>query len=96
MEARLNGIQPHEITSNAVKAKTLVAKFERLLVSDKQWLFGLDNPTALDAHLVVFIARMKDVGREELIGARLLQYFDHAAESEVFRRLMDGRRTMKD
>jgi hypothetical protein len=31
------------------------------------WLFGLENPTALDAHLVFFIWRMRDVGRHELI-----------------------------
>ena len=73
-----------------------MAKFETLLVSDKQWLFGLDNPTALDAHLVIFIARMKDVDRSELIGAQLLQYFDHAAEMDEFKGVMKGRRTMKD
>lgn len=49
---------------------------------------------ALDAHLVVFIARMRDVDSFELIPQRLAQYADTAMESAEWKQVMGGRRTM--
>ena len=58
------------------------------------WLFGLTHPTALDAHLVVFIGRMRDVGREGLIPERLGAYADRAMAGPEWGDVMQGRRTM--
>jgi hypothetical protein len=48
------------------------------------WLFGLENPTALNARLVIFIGRMRDVGRHELIPLRVL------ADMQIMRLGMEG------
>jgi hypothetical protein len=58
------------------------------------WLFGLDHPTALDAHLIFFIARMRDVGRDGLIPQNLGRYGDVGMEKGEWKELMRGRRTM--
>ena len=48
---------------------------------------------ALDAHLVVFIARMYDVNRKDLIPEKLQQYGDRAMSDKVWQDLMEGRNT---
>lgn len=86
------------------RARILMAKFENLLsphaddtATDREsgpWLFGLSQPTALDAHLVVFIARMRDVGRDDLISERLNQYADFAMGLPEWKSVLQGRKTM--
>ena len=58
------------------------------------WLFGLGHPTALDAHLVVFIARLKDVGRHDIVPEKLMAYAERAWASESYKAVMQGRKTM--
>jgi hypothetical protein len=58
------------------------------------WLFGLPQPSALDAHLIVFIARMKDAGRKDIIPERLVKYADAAMEQKEWKDVMQGRGTM--
>ena len=59
-----------------------------------QWLFGLSHPTALDVHLAVFIARMLDVGRDDIIPEKLRQYGARIAETKEWKDVMQGRKTM--
>jgi hypothetical protein len=50
-------------------------KISKLLAGRASWIFGDDvGPTALDAHTVVFIARLLDAKREHLIPADVLAY----------------------
>ena len=58
------------------------------------WLLGLAQPSALDAHLITFIARMRDVGRKEIVPEALGRYVDAAMEQEEWRDMMQGRKTM--
>lgn len=58
------------------------------------WLFGLQQPTALDAHLIVFIARMRDVNRLELIPDKLQRYAEEATRTVEWKQVMFTRRTM--
>jgi hypothetical protein len=44
-------------------------------------------------HLVVFIWRMRDVGRDDLIPERLGRYADLATQARAWEELMRGRRT---
>jgi glutathione S-transferase len=75
-------------------ARDLLATFEGLLPgSTGQWMYG-SEPTALDAHLVVFIARMTDVGRENLISERLREYARWAWAQDEWSKMMEGRKTM--
>jgi len=83
------------VENQKAKARSLLLELEKLVVPDRgPWLFGLDAATALDAHLVVFIARLRDVGREELIPHGISLYGDRAMETPEWRNFMDGRRTM--
>lgn len=81
--------------SNKEKAQKLLLELEALLVPGAgPWLYGAAVPTALDAHLVTFIARMKDVGREELIPQGLSRYGDLATSTSEWREVTNGKRTM--
>jgi hypothetical protein len=54
------------------KVRKLLLELERLLdPSAGPWLYGATVPTALDAHLVTFIARMRDVGEKRADPSRL-------------------------
>jgi glutathione S-transferase len=57
------------------------------------WLFG-ENPTALDAHLVPFLARMTDVGRTSLLPLKLREYAAWATQRHEWKRMMNGMSTM--
>jgi hypothetical protein len=83
------------------RARLLMEEFQSLLPgailsnsTSGPWLFGLTQPSALDAHLIIFIARMRDVGREEIVPEALGRYVDKAMERDEWRDLMQGRKTM--
>lgn len=87
------------------KALALLSKVEDLLAAleaDRDystndgpfWLFGTSNPTALDAHLVPFIARLLDVGRKAMLSGKVLAYAKRALESEIWKEAMQGRKTV--
>jgi len=59
------------------------------------WLFGLAYATALDAHLVVLIARLQDIGKGEIVPPELTAYADRAMEGPEWQSVMEGRRTMR-
>ena len=75
------------------QAEELLTSLETLCESPDRWLFG-EKPTALDAHLVVFIARMIDVGQQKLIPKKLHDYGDWATLGAEWTQMMNGRRTM--
>jgi hypothetical protein len=97
---KIEGLKADSIAMNVEKTRDLMINLERnLFPEDGQkgldlWLFGLDKPTALDAHLVVFIERMRDVGRSELIPKGLQAYADRAKMGTAWKLLMQGRSTM--
>ena len=76
------------------RARELLSTLDSLVPSPPtRWIFG-EKPTALDAHLVVFIARMKDVGRRDLIPERVGKFGDWATAGKEWTMMMDGRATM--
>lgn len=88
------GLVPAAIAENEKRVKTLLAALEKKLrASSESWLYGL-KPTALDAHLVVLIARLTDVGREALIPTKLREYADCVMKKTEWVDMMGGRRTM--
>lgn len=78
----------------------LMKTFENLFLTTNRteesgiWLLGLKYPTALDAHLIVFIARMIDVGRARLIPDLLIRYAQKAMNEPEWTKVMDGRKTI--
>ena len=83
---------PSETEKNVKKASELMASLERLVEKSNGWLFG-QKPTALDAHLVVFIARMTDVGRESLIPDKLRQWAQWAMQGPEWTKIREGRQS---
>lgn len=71
----------------------------RLLLdsSSGQWLFGQQRPTELDAHLIVMIARLQDVGRVTSSSpSPLKEYGKIAMATPSWIELMEDRSTMYD
>ena len=90
----MSGLKNDSVKENEEKAKKLMLHLEEMLPeSQTGWLFGLDEPSALDTHLVVFIARMCDVNRPNLIPERLQQYGKRAMASKTWQDLMKGTTT---
>ena len=56
--------------------------------------FGFKRPTALDAHLVVFIARMLDIGRTDIMPSGLRQYASVLMAGDEWKDVMKGRSTL--
>ncbi|KAM0166591.1 hypothetical protein ACHAQE_001397 [Botrytis cinerea] len=93
---KIGGLQPEVTAAMSKLAQTLLIDLESVLpIPDKDsvhhksgpWLFGLEHPTALDAHLLPFISRLRDVGRQELIPAKLGEYADLALETPEWKKL---------
>jgi hypothetical protein len=82
------------------RARLLMEEFESLLPKATAndafglWLLGLPQPSALDAHLVVFIARMRDVGRKDIVPEALDRYADVAMARDEWKNMMQGRKTV--
>lgn len=59
------------------------------------WIFGDEvGPTALDAHTVVFIARLLDARHPELINDEMLAYGKQHLESRDWVKITQGRTTL--
>lgn len=78
---------------NEQRAIKLLTSLKDRLAGPNTWIFGT-KPTALDAHLVVFIARMTDVGRDYLIPTELRDYGAWAMQKPEWVTMMGGRKTM--
>lgn len=57
------------------------------------WIYG-DAPTALDAHLVAFMQRMKDAGHFDYFDDRLMKYLDFATSAPEWKSVMQGKQTL--
>jgi hypothetical protein len=59
-EEKIGGLKPDKVIREVERTRELISHLELLLptAGHSSWVFGIDNPTALDAHLVVFIARL--------------------------------------
>lgn len=62
--------------------------------SSSPWIFGTVSATALDAHLAVFLARLNDVGRSNLIQGSMASYADDILGLPAWKDFMQGRTTM--
>jgi hypothetical protein len=88
--ALADGVPEH----NHELSRALLAECETLLSSAGPWLFGLDKATALDAHLVVFVARLMDVGRGDIVPGPIKEYAETAMKGKEWESVMQGRSTI--
>ena len=98
---KVGGLKPGIPEAMSQRASGLLEKFSSLVTwppsrgkGSEAWLFDLPHPTALDVHLVVFIARMLDVGRHDIIPEKLKNYAERAMQTDEWESVMQGRKTM--
>lgn len=58
------------------------------------WLFGTETATALDAHLMILLARLMDVGRAYLVPKTIRDYAEAVMAMDLWKDFMQGRTTM--
>ncbi|KAK0247009.1 hypothetical protein B0A54_17911 [Friedmanniomyces endolithicus] len=93
-EKKFAVLTPQASRKNEEYAAQLMTRLESLLnASQTPWLFGLERPSALDAHLLVFIARMQDIGRGDMIPEALKKYGEKAMNGPEWHEVMQGRHT---
>jgi len=94
---KVDALQPEKMQSEVSKATAYLEEVASFLRPEAgPWMFGQQKPTALDAHLVVMIARLQDVGRDSIIPETLKKYGNMAMNTADWTEVMDGRRTMYD
>lgn len=74
-------MSPEYVLSMVDHARRVAVSIEEHLPKGAAWLLGSLQPTTLDAHVVPFVVRMRDVGRGELIPARLMAYTEDAEKT---------------
>jgi hypothetical protein len=78
-----------------VQSAQLLAEVDELLqASYSGWVLDTPYPTALDAHLVIVVARLRDAGRGELVPNRVVRYANVAMETSAWKDMMQGRQTI--
>ncbi|KAJ9618017.1 hypothetical protein H2204_013247 [Knufia peltigerae] len=88
---KVKGLMPSEIAKNETKVRELLEALHDRVADPQRRIFG-ENPTALDARLVPFIARMTEIGREKLIPEKLQQYCKWAMNGDDWMKMMNGRK----
>jgi hypothetical protein len=68
-----------------------LAKIETLLSkASGEWIFPTTQPTALDAHTIVYVARLLDTKRKDHIPKSVLDYAQPKLDAETWRGLLRG------
>ncbi|KAF2769997.1 hypothetical protein EJ03DRAFT_343057 [Teratosphaeria nubilosa] len=94
-ESKLAALTPEASKKNEQYTQQLVSQLVSNLEASKTgYLFGLERPSALDAHLVVFVARMLDIKRDDMIPTQLKSYAEKAMGGKEWQDVMQGRRTV--
>ena len=92
---KLDPLQPENVKANEEKAIALMKEFDENIKNHSTGLcFGFDTPSALDAHLLVFIARMMDKGRDDIVSAGLKHYAAQLMASDEWKDVMQGQSTL--
>ncbi|KAH8812214.1 hypothetical protein F5884DRAFT_784746 [Xylogone sp. PMI_703] len=93
---KVDGLTRPRIAEAEDRTRSILKKMEDLLNQQppESWVFGSSSPTALDAHLIIFIARLCDIGRKDLIPKRVLEYGEMATKTPEWDQVMQGKRTV--
>ena len=99
--SHLNKAWKHEqpVPEVEQQARTYLDKVSELLskhaTASPTWIFGPEvGPTALDAHTIVFIARLIDAKREHVIAENMLAYGKWALKGKEWMAVNEGRPTL--
>ncbi|OAL27736.1 hypothetical protein AYO22_03402 [Fonsecaea multimorphosa] len=95
---RAPALTKEAVAVQEAKASSFLSQIETLLAGSEgtgsPWIFGSEDPTALDAHVVPFAARLIDVGRQGMLPDRVRAYADRAFDAEPWKEVMQGRKTV--
>jgi hypothetical protein len=58
------------------------------------WIYGAHGPTALDAHFIIFLHRVRDAGHFDYFDDQLNAYLDASIKLPEWSSVMEGRRTL--
>jgi len=95
-QEKASGLPPSVQDQNVQLTTAFLKECEEVLSEDASWLYGLPQPTAVDAHLVPFLARLRDAGRFQLVSPRLKAYLATAEKTPEWQNVMEGRRTLPE
>lgn len=89
---------PESLSREETKAQEMLNDMEiirlKYLPNGSPWLYGTTTATALDTHLMIFLCRLMDVGREHLIPDTMRSYSKNIMDSTLWIGFMQGRSTM--
>lgn len=78
-----------------MQTKNLLHEIDEVLqVSQTDWILSTTLPTALDAHVIVFVARLKDAGRRELVPGCIIDYANKQMKTAVWEEMVQGQGTV--
>jgi hypothetical protein len=60
------------------------------------WIWGKEGPNMFDAHLAVFLCRMRDAGNDDFFTPKLTRYLDTVRQTAEWQAVMQGRNTLPD
>lgn len=94
-DVKLAYLEPDRIEDAIDQTKRFNKEIQSLLsASSTGWIMGTTNPTALDAHVVILLARLHDIKRENLIPEALVAYGKAAMEQPAFPEALQGPSTI--
>ncbi|KXT06096.1 hypothetical protein AC578_1301 [Pseudocercospora eumusae] len=102
IQHKINRIQDKKISalteSNVSKTIQQTQDFmaeveEKLKGSSTSWILDTAEPTALDSHFITFVARLQDVGRDDLVPDSVARYANVAMSLPQWKEVMQGKRT---
>lgn len=80
---------------SAADIKAYLADVDSLLSKSKTaWLLSTTRPSALDAHVVPLVARMKDLNQDSLVPDSVAKYAASAMQGQEWNAVMQGRTTL--
>jgi hypothetical protein len=84
------------ITAAENEARNFIAKTELVMARNNNgpWIYGSYGPTALDAHFIIFLRRMKDVGYYDIFTESISRYLTDAEKTPEFQHILQGRDTV--
>ncbi|KAL5342077.1 hypothetical protein BJX70DRAFT_386235 [Aspergillus crustosus] len=95
--AAMSLVDGYSMTNKTTAFLTEIVELRNKYSKGGTWIFGNRvGPTVLDAHVVPFIARLRDISLEELVPEELRGYADTILAARDWREVMGQRATVWD
>ncbi|KAF7189817.1 hypothetical protein HII31_08924 [Pseudocercospora fuligena] len=91
---KISALTESNISQTILQTQDFMTEVElKLKVSNTSWILSTAEPTAFDSHFVTFVARLQDVGRDNLVPDSVAAYASMAMSLPQWKEVMQGRRT---